>query len=275
MKEAEKIPVSIIGLLSNLMPNRYTHADINSLFLTAGAPDIVPDGSKPVKVQAWLREVNKSSPEPLKVLGGILDDYMAKDISSKGFWDTSNDQYQIELEAEKAKIRESLAQSGLSFSPGGMITKGGAVPTLSLDESVKKHGLKSIEVEIKRGLSLIESDPAAAAQFAGNVLEATLKAYLSNKSVVYKDGYTLSELWKLAAAEMKLKASDYDNNDLRKIVSGLHSIVDGIAHLRNAKSGAHGKSEEQWANIVVKPRHARLALHSAHTVAAYVLELIE
>lgn len=122
---------------------------------------------------------------------------------------------------------------------------------------------------------MIEQDPHAAAQYAGNVLEATLKAYLDHRQTTYKSSDALADLWKLAAAQIGLRAADWDNKDLKKIASGLHSIVDGITHLRNTKSSAHGRSEEQRQNINIKPRHARLAIHSAHTVAAYVLELID
>lgn len=273
---ADRIPTAIIGLLSQLLPERYTHAGIDSLFQMAGAPEDIPEGSKPTKVQAWLRHTNRVSPEPLKVLGVIIDDFMEMQITEGSFWTPAGTESLVErFENEKAKIRETLAKDGLTFSRGGLISKGGSIPTLSLDESVKKHGLSSVDDEIKRALAMIETDPHAAAQYAGNVLEASLKAYLDHKSVAYKSSYALADLWKISAAEMGLRAADLDNDDLKKIVSGLHSIVSGVAHLRNAKSAAHGKSEEQRKGITLKPRHARLAIHAAHTVAAYVLELIE
>lgn len=274
MRPAGRIPTAIIGLLSQIFPDRYTQAGIDSLFLTAGAPEPIPEGSKATKVQAWLRQTNAVLPEPIKVLGLILDDFMEMQVDSRPLWpDSAN--YAAMLEAEKVRVRETLARDGLTYLRGGTIAKGGAVPTLSLDQSVKQHGLTSVDIEIKRAFTMIEQDPHAAAQYAGNVLEATLKAYLDHKQAPYKGGDALANLWKQAAAQIGLRAGDWDNKDLRKIASGLHNIVDGIAHLRNTKSGAHGRSEEQRQSINIKPRHARLAIHSAHTVAAYVLELIE
>tara|TARA_R110002049_G_scaffold232701_1_gene405277 strand:+ start:2190 stop:3020 length:831 start_codon:yes stop_codon:yes gene_type:complete len=273
-QQADRIPTAIIGLLSQIFPDRYTQAGIDSLFLTAGAPEPIPDGSKATKVQTWLRQTNVMFPEPLKVLGLILDDFMEMQVENKPFWSETTD-YEAKLEAEKVRVREILARDSLTYLRGGTITKGGAVPTQSLDKSVKKHGLSSVDIEIKRAFLMIEQDPHAAAQYAGNVLEATLKAYLDHKQSPYKSSDTLADLWKLSSAQIGLRAADWDNKDLKKIASGLHSIVDGIAHLRNAKSSAHGRSEEQQQSINIKPRHARLAIHSAHTVAAYVLELIE
>ena len=267
---ADRIPTSIIGLLSQIFPDRYTQAEIDSLFLASGASEPIPDGSKPKKVQLWLRQINSTSAEPLKVLGIILDDFLEIQL-----WLNPNDDHVAKLEAEKLRIRDTLAREGLTYVRGGNIFKGGSVSTLSLDESVKKQGLKSVDIEIQRALSQIEQDPHAAAQYAGNVLEASLKAYLDHKGKTYGNGDTLAELWKIASDQIGLRPVDWDNKDLKKIASGLHSIVDGIAHLRNAKSAAHGKSEEQRQGITIKPRHARLAIHAAHTVSAYVLELIE
>lgn len=271
---ADIIPTSIIGLLSQIFPNRYTQAEIDSLFLFCGAPEPIPSGSKATKVQTWLRQINTNTQEPMKVLGKLLDDFLEKQIPADILRLRLDDGFAAQLEAEKTRIRDTLASEALTYVRGGNILKGGSTSTLSLDESVKKHGLKSVEIEITRALSQIEQDPHAAAQYAGNVLEASLKAYLDHKSKTYKTTDTLSELWKISSEVMGLRPVDWDSKDLRKIASGLNSIVDGIAHLRNAKSGAHGKSEEQRRNITIKPRHARLAIHAAHTVSAYVLELI-
>ncbi|WP_249276043.1 abortive infection family protein [Rhodobacter sp. JA431] len=274
MQSGPKIPTAIIGTLSKTLPDYFTHADLDSMFLMAGAPEPIPDGSKAAKVKAWLRKINVECAEPLKILGLILDEFMELQVQDQDFWSGETDNV-AKVETSKERVKEMLAKDGLSFIRGGTISKGGALPTLSLDESVRKHGLSSVDVEIKRAVAMIEKDPHAAAQYAGNVLEATLKAYLDHKQVAYGRGDALAELWKTASAQIGLRASDLDSKDLKKIASGLHGIVDGIAHLRNTKSGAHGRSEEQRQNINIKPRHARLAIHSAHTIAAYVLELIE
>lgn len=271
----DKIPTSIIGLLSKVFPDRYTQAEINALFLYAGAPETIPDLSKAKKVQEWLRQINKNSDNPLEILGMILEDFFEKDVSTNTFWLNSEDDHEAKLKEEQTKIRATLAREGIAYVRGGNIVKAGTTSTTSLEESVKKHGLATVDVEIQRALAQIERDPHAAAHYAGNVLEAALKAYLDHKGKAYGSGVGLSELWKSSAEQIGLRPVDWDSKDLKKIASGLNSIVDGIMHLRNTKSGAHGKSEEQAREFTIKPRHARLAIHSAHTVAAYVLELIE
>ncbi len=276
MIDDDKIPTSLIGLLSKIIPDYYTRAQINALFLYAGTPPSSPDVNKMMAVQSSLRATNIENEFPLKVLGIILDDFMEKQIHEIHTWDSATPtEHEIALEKYKTNIRETLNREGLSYVKGGSINKAGTSSTVSLYENVKRHGFASVEIEIQRALAQIEQDPHAAAHYAGNVLEATIKAYLDNKHVPFTDKDTLSTLWKMASEQMGLNSEEWNDKDLKLIGSGLSNIVTGIMYIRNRKSAAHGRSAEQAKIYIIKPRHARLAIHSAHTVAAYLLELIE
>lgn len=270
------IPAATIGHLSRIMPQYYTHADIEGLFLTASAPDNVPPGSKSSKVQTWLRSINNECAEPLKVLGSIIADLMDRDAFYSNFMDQKTiDEETVKLKNDQTLIAQSLSKNGLTYYRGGVVSKGAASPTLSLLERVKSSGLAAIEMEINRALQNVELDPLASIHNAGSALEASLKAYLGHFEIAYKDdSHTLSDLWRLVVDHIGIKPKELDDKDLKKIASGLFSIVDGTMHLRNKKSAAHGKTEEQVRNNSIRPRHARLAIHSAHTLSAYILELI-
>jgi hypothetical protein len=277
MSAKPKIPAATIGLLSQILSDYYTHDGLNGLFLTASAPEEIPVGSKPSKITTWLRAVNNECNNPLEVLGNLLADFMDKEPYNPTTypWD-NNEKYGQQREDAREKIIQTLTKDGLSYSRGGHITNGASIPTLSLKENVQKLGLSAVEIEIKRALANVESDPLAATHNAGCVLEASLKAYLGHHSIHYKDeSDTLSSLWQKSVEHIGIQPKELDDKDLKKIASGLFNIVDGTMHLRNKKSAAHGKSEEQLRQSTIRPRHARLAIHAAHTVSAYVLELIE
>lgn len=272
-----KIPASTIGLLSQILPAYYSHAGLNSLFLTASAPDPIPDGNKSDKVMAWLRSINNECDEPLGILGNLLGDFMDREMYGQNRYGFGgNEEYEANLNDAREKILQSLAKDGLKYSRGGHITRGSSIATLSLQENVAKLGLSAVEIEIKRALANVERDPLAATHNAGCVLEASLKAYLTHHSIDYKEeSDTLSDLWRQVVEHIGIHPKELDDKDLKKIASGLFNIVDGTMHLRNKKSAAHGKSEEQLRQSTIRPRHARLAIHSAHTISAYVLELME
>lgn len=275
-----KIPSPVIGVLGEIFSDHYTHADIDRLFAYADAPEANPGGNKVQKTVDWLRLTNKQSPSPKDVLGPLLEDILENpgwDPSSGDNWmRVEEPEWSINLKDRQERIRKILSRSGLSYSVGGNIGTANATPTASLDELVSQRGLSAVEVEMKRALKQVEDDPNAAAQYAGNVLEATFKAYLSKKKIAYNENRdTLNDLWRLTREDLGINPKNLEAKDLKKIASGLGSIVDGTMYLRNKRSGAHGRTEAEHTASAIRPRHARLVIHSAHTLAAYVLECLE
>lgn len=60
------------------------------------------------------------------------------------------------------------------------------------------------------------------------------------------------------------------DDDKKRILSGLSSIVDGVGSLRTHAGSAHGHGRSQPP---VTPSDARLAINAAHTLTVYVIEL--
>lgn len=54
------------------------------------------------------------------------------------------------------------------------------------------------------------------------------------------------------------------------VLAGLALIADGICVFRTHAGSAHGRAE---VLSEIRPCHARLAIHSAHTLCTYVLEI--
>ena len=72
---------------------------------------------------------------------------------------------------------------------------------------------------------------------------------------------------------LNLNATDVQDENLRKILSGMSSLVDGIAGLRTRRGSAHGHDLRKSYRI--EARHARLASHAAFTLAMFFLETVE
>ncbi len=64
-----------------------------------------------------------------------------------------------------------------------------------------------------------------------------------------------------------LRFDDWSKPGLEALM--LSRLVDGIGALRTHASSAHGAGKKQYK---LEPRHARLAIHSAHTVTLFILE---
>jgi len=79
----------------------------------------------------------------------------------------------------------------------------------------------------------------------------------------------LKHVWSVVRKHLGFDPSIVEDQDLQQILTGLISITEGIGALRTHASSAHGAGKKIYK---LEPRHARLAIHSAHTVVLFVLE---
>ena len=90
---------------------------------------------------------------------------------------------------------------------------------------------------------------------------------ISGESFIY-DGH-LSKLHKKVADLLKMTPDLYEDQNLKKILSGISSIVQGVSEVRNSKSDAHGKSPSD-IKYRIDERHATFVVNLAKTVSEYL-----
>lgn len=77
-----RIPPAAIGVTAQLLSERYTHAELNSIFYSAGFEEDAPNGNKLHKCQEWLRGANKSDPDTaLEKFGRVIAEYMDAELA--------------------------------------------------------------------------------------------------------------------------------------------------------------------------------------------------
>lgn len=275
-----KIPPSLIGLLGKVMSDEYTHAQIDSLFLSASFPDEVPGGSKITKVQQWLRLGNKSLSNPMEHLALAIAEYM--DQPDPEEYELENDDFHRKrfetYQANKKSIEKALAVEGLIYYRGGRITRGGVSgSSISLEQKLISRPVITIQEEFDRALENVDSQPRHAIDAACAILESVCKYYLTRCDEPLPSDKSLKPLWNATAKHLGLNPASIEDDDLKRILSGMYSIADGVASLRTHAGGAHGRLEPNPGEkrYKVLPRHARLAVHSAHTLALFILETWE
>lgn len=258
------IPPSIIGTASPILADAYTHAHLNALFMSVGFPGDAPEGNKIEKCRNWLRRGNSESQDPLAMFGTLIAEFM----------DTEPTPWMLEQNKgvdPRERIRAALAKEGLSYNRGGYIYGASlSGPSRSLAERIKAEGIQAIEIEYDRAYKSIENDPAAALTAACAILESVCKCYLEEEGHKLPKKQVLGTLWPEVASHLGLSPKDVADDDLKRILQGLFGIGDGVAALRTHQGSAHGKSEAK--NYRLAPRHARLAVHAAHTMAMFILE---
>lgn len=263
------IPAPIIAVLADNLYDIESHAGLNNLFLYADAPGEPPEGSKPVKTQEWLRRINKESDFPLKVLGKLIETYMElpDELETDNYnWGVNVSEQKQEF---KVKLKAILERCNLTYLTGGIISDGSSAPSKSLFYLIKGRDIPSIESEFNRALENVNSDPREAVSAACNILESIFKVYITDEKLPTPQKQDLQGVWKVVRSDLGFDTKLVQDDDLKRVLSGILSIVDGIGAFRTHASSAHGQGRKLYN---LKPRHARLAIHSAHTLALFVLE---
>ncbi len=258
-----EIPGPLIAVCAEIVSARETHATLDSLFMYAGAPGEPPPGSKPAKALEWLRAVNKDlAIQPLKVLGRLIENYMEEPL------DPNNEWHEQKLK-DRERIARLLSEYELKYVKGGKIVGALGGPSRTLEDFIKARDLGSIDSEFNRALQNVEQSPREAVSAASNILESVCKVYIAEERLEMPAKQDLKPVWAIVRKHLGFDPSTVEDTDLQTILTGLFAVVEGIGALRTHASSAHGAGKKAYK---LEARHARLAVHAAHTVVLFVLE---
>ena len=121
-------------------------------------------------------------------------------------------------------------------------------------------------------LTAADMDPEDVITSARAVVESTCKSILEELQIPYEDKWGLGRLYRETAQALQLSPSGYHEKVFKQILSGMFSVMHGLAEVRNAFGDAHGKGKRP---VRATPRHARLAVNAAGTLAVFLLETLE
>ena len=254
-----QIPEAVCRVVGDVLGNFiFVHRTVETTFLEAGAALPVPAGNCVSKCISWLLRSNTEHRTPLEVLGKVLRKLMDLDYPSSQ-----------DLEYQQ-RVQDILAQHGLRYEQGGRILPSvGSLSTRDLATKLRERDLAGVEEEFTRALDTVRTDPRSAVTAACSILEATFKTYLEEEGQPLPPDKSVMPLWKAVQRHMRLTPDELQDDDLRKVIGGLSSVVDGIGAFRTHAGSAHGGSRSRRAP---EEYEARFAVHAAHSVVAFILD---
>jgi hypothetical protein len=169
------------------------------------------------------------------------------------------------------RVITGLEQEGYQVE-GYKILPATKTPLVSLQGHLQAINSQSIMDDWSRMLSTAETDPEDAITSARALVESTCKSILEELQIPYEDKWSLGRLYKKTAQELQLSPSGYREQIFKQILSGMFSVTNGLAAVRNAFGDAHGKGKQP---VQATSRHARLAVNAAGTLAVFLLETLE
>ncbi|MCZ2204380.1 abortive infection family protein [Bartonella sp. A05] len=278
-----KIPIPIIELLANHMFNCESHDDIDMILRDAGACGNPPSDykNKADKVLKWLKYTNEHHNRPLDVLGGIISFYenvlQVKRIKmSKKYYISDTQKFRRNQHRNRKKLKlaleDALGQYGLVYQQGRIVStrpSSGFLSGNELEEIICCKNIPSVHEEFQRALKKVDSEPLEAVSAASNIIESICKTYIEKKELQLPSSQSLISLWGVISKHFKFDPKSVQEDSLKKIISGMFSVVNGIATLRNSGSSAHGQGIRRYKP---EPREARFAVNAAHSLALFILE---
>jgi hypothetical protein len=239
----------------------YHHHTLNSVFYDAGAVGDVPEGNCQKKVTDWLIREGRANPNfAISILGKVIEEFMDGDMPRN-----SNDK-----QKDRQRLEAALAKYGLAYGVGGRIYGASVtVPSRSLGEKLRELSISEIDEEFARALRTVDADPPAAVTAACAIVESLCKAYIAEHDLTPPTSPTVKPLWAVVSKDLRLSPESVKDDDLKRILTGLSSIVDGVGAFRTHAGSAHGQGPTLYK---AAPRHARLTVHAAHTLCLFVIE---
>ncbi|WP_043661505.1 abortive infection family protein [Nocardia thailandica] len=165
--------------------------------------------------------------------------------------------YSMPSDEDIAKLRGLLLKGS---SPGSMAAS---------DRLDQLEDWEAVERSWNAALDKVVSDPEGAITAARTTLESVCKHICDERGVAYDDGGDLAKLYKAAAASMDIAPDRYTEQTIKQILSGVATVVNGLAAMRNSLSDSHGRGK---TSVRPAPRHAKLAVNAGFAVAGFLID---
>ncbi len=152
-------------------------------------------------------------------------------------------------------------------------------------DSIKKKGSEIKKIfnaeYVSQQITLMETSievaPHISIGIAKELIETSCKSIFDQRNENYNKDWDLGKLMKETTKLLKLTPTEIPNeakaaSSIKQILGSLSSVVQGIAEVRNEYGSGHGKDGKFKG---LQPRHAKLAVGAASTLAIFLLETHE
>lgn len=265
---SNQIPKSIIAVVGEIIGSHlYNHTKIETLFLESGAPEDIPTGSCVDKAKSWLVNCNlDKNVDAFSVLGKVIEEYMDSDTDE-------NDYYYKEKSTNRERILSQLKKHNLQYTSGGKILNNDVFNfTKTFEQLIENNDYSQIREHYNRALENIENDPPASLTASCAILESLFKTIITTEKLDMPKNQKVMLMWKEVKSHLNLNPEGYSEDSIKKILSGLNSIIDGLSSLRNHAGSAHGHVKKSYK---IEDRHSRLAVLSSCALSVFVIEVWE
>jgi len=185
--------------------------------------------------------------------------------------------YNSFLKQDGYELVEKTQMSGNPIFSGRVLENVATPGILAAKETFSGFDTSYLAQQITRMETAVENDPDLAIGTAKELVETCCKTLLLDREIEVPKGLDMPKLVKMATMELQLTPNDIQDmakasKTIKRLLSNLATITQGIVELRNQYGTGHGKHALSKG---LSPRHAKLAVGAASTLAVFLYETHE
>jgi hypothetical protein len=170
-----------------------------------------------------------------------------------------------ELARDEQRLFEIVSRIETGAVPPALTRLSGTAQTLNFD---------TVSRDLKRALDTAHTDPESAVTSACSTVESVCRSIILELGGELPNKKDIKGLFNAVKKPLGLSPDrkDLDTeiaDDVRKNLSGLATVVEGIGALRTHGGDAHGRER---GYVRIDPRIANLSINTASTVALFLIE---
>ena len=172
------------------------------------------------------------------------------------------------------RFKDQLRRDGYAYADGTISPVTAAARLADTKAIANTFDAAHIHEQIRRIEGAIDTDVALAIGTAKELVESCFKTILTDRDIQYGPGEDVLDLGKKVFKALKLVRDDVPQaakgaETIKRVLSNLSTVVQGIAELRGLYGTGHGKEGKARG---LQPRHARLAVGAASTLVTFAFQ---
>jgi len=185
-----------------------------------------------------------------------------------------DEQWQTVRHSELEKLLWNLGKDGFQWVGGRIVTGAGSPSLERIKDKAIIFDAQHMADQIRRMESAVESDPSLAIGTAKELIETCCKTILAERGKAVSGKPDIPALTKETLKELKLVPDGVPDSArgsevIKRLLSNLGTIGNGLAELRGLYGTGHGK---HGRTVGLSSRHAKLAVGAAATLVTFLFE---
>jgi hypothetical protein len=232
-------------------------------------------GQRRCLVEKYYHAVNWKKWSDVRKILTVYENILVKleDESEKSYGFSTHGNFEWAEKNFKA-LKKWIERDGFEYNDGKLNPVGKHHGLDHISDTVNRFDLPELHRQIQRMQAAVEDDPGLAIGTAKELVESVCKTILEQRNIQFAEDLEIGSLVKESRKALGLIPESIPNSakgaeSIRRLLSNLGNVAQGLGELRNLYGTGHGKGGSMKG---LSSRHARLAVGASATLCTFLFE---